>query len=194
MAKKKNKTRKVQATKQRKAAKQAARRKQYLKTKGRNQMGVVSAEKRLAQMILNFEESYDYLFWIAHGLNMLASDYNEGQWTPVFPELYEDGFEITEDQLSKYIVGEYDKDSNTWTEEGRAAVGWANSTVMNVYSVQQKCIAEAEKNNVDPKTPACGPVWRVFGIMRDEIQKRMGNQHLTEPEVVDPDTETAVQP
>ena len=193
MAKKKTKVRKAQATKQRKAAKRNARRKQYLKTKARNQMGSVSAEEKLAKMILDFENSSDYLFWIGHGLNMLASSYKEGTWTPVFPDLYGEGRQITEDEISAYIMGHYDKETNTWTSEGRCAVGWANSTVVNIYSVQQKCLAEAQKNSVDPnnaacdpRAAACGPVWRIFGIMRDEIEKRMGNQHLTTEPTVEP--------
>ena len=186
MARKKTKARKAQATKQRKAAKAASRRKHYLKTKANGKQGAISAEKRLAQMILNFEDSYEYMYWVVHGLNMLASDYNEGTWTPVFPELYDDGVQISEDAVGAYLVKHYDKDNNAWTTEGRRAVGWANSTVTNIYAVQQKCVAEAEKNGVDPKSPACGPVWRIFGIMRDEIEKRMGDRHLSTEPTVEP--------
>lgn len=30
----------------------------------------------------------EYRFWLAHGANYLASDYHNGNWTPLFPELY----------------------------------------------------------------------------------------------------------
>ncbi len=184
MGRKKTKTRKAQQTKQRKAAKQANRRKEYLRAKGRSQQGSASAEKRLAKLIVDFEDSYEYVFWIAHGLNCLASDYNEGTWTPVFPDLYDDGVEITEERIGNYLKKHYTEKGNTWTEEGRRGVGWAGSPATNVYAIQQKCIAEAEKNGVDPKKPACGPVWRVFGIMRDKIGEKMGVQYLaTEPTV-----------
>ncbi len=199
MAKKKVKARKAQANKQKKSAKAAARRKQYMRSKAQNKQGAVSMEKKLAAMIYAFEQSSDYLFWIGHGLNMLASDYEAGEWTPVFPELYEDGFQLTDTAVGKYLNQHYNKETNTWTAEGRRAVGWASSPVTNVYAVYQKCVAEAEKNGVDPATPSCGPVWRVFGIMREEIQKRMGDQHLdvpttTEVSETSPTSETTVEP
>lgn len=178
MAKKKVKARKAQAARQKKAAKAIARRKQYLRNKGQSKQGSLSAEKRLAKMIVEFEDSPDYLFWVGHGINMLASNYEEGEWTPVFPELYEENFELTDAAVGKYLTKHFNKENKTWTAEGRRAVGWASSPITNVYAVYQKCVAEAEKNNVDPKTPACGPVWRVFGIMREEIDKRMGDTHL----------------
>lgn len=186
MGRKKTKVRRAQQTKQRKAAKAAGRRKQYLKSKAQSKQGALSAEKRLAQMILNFEDSPEYLYWLAHGLNMLSSDYKEGTWTPVFPDIYEEGHQVTEDQISSYLIKHFNKDDKTWTEEGRRAVGWANSPITNIYAVVQKCTAEAQKNGADPKSPACGPVWRLFGIMRDEIQNRMGDKYLASEPTVEP--------
>ena len=186
MAKKKTKTKNAQAKRQKRAAKASARRKQYLRTKGARKQGVVSMEQQLAQMILSFEQSPQYMFWIAHGLNMLASDYDEGTWTPPFPEIYDEGFEIDEDRISAYLIRHYDKENNTWTSEGRQAVGWANSTVSNIYAVQQKCVAEAIKNGLDPEAPACPPVWRVFSIMSEQIHKKMGDRHLSSQPAVEP--------
>lgn len=178
MAKKKVKARKAQATKQKKVAKAKARRKQFMKNKALSKQGAVSMEKKVAALIYAFEQSPDYLYWIGHGINMLASNYEDGEWTPVFPELYEDGFELTNTAVGKYLTKHFNKETKTWTAEGRRAVGWASSPVTNIYAIQQKCIAEAEKNGLDPKSAACGPVWRVFGIMKSEIDKRMGDTHL----------------
>jgi len=182
MARNKVKARKAQESRRRKAEKRAKKKK--VLTKERNQNSL-SAQKRLKLLIQKFRDSPEYMFWVAHGLNMLASKYEEGLWEPVFPDIYE-GRDATEAEIAAYLKRHFDEESKTWTPEGRRAVGWACSPPTNIYAIQQKSVAEAEKNGVDPKIPACGPVWRIFQIMSDEIEKRMGNQHLTQQTAVEP--------
>ena len=84
-------------------------------------------------------------------------------WTPVFPDIYEEGHQVTEDQISSYLIKHFNKDDKTWTEEGRRAVGWANSPITNIYAVVQKRTAEAQKNGADPKFR----VWPCVAALRD---------------------------
>jgi len=182
MSRNKTKARKAQETKRRKAEKRAKKKKAMAKTQNRS---AISAQKRMQLLIKGFKESPEYIFWVAHGLNMLASNYTEGTWTPVFPDIYS-GRAVSEEEVGAYLKKHFNEKDKTWTTEGRQAVGWACSPAANIYAIQQKAVAEAEKNDVDPKSSACGPVWRIFQIMSEEIEKRMGNQHLT--------PQTAVQP
>lgn len=182
MAKNATKSRKAQESRRRKTEKRAKKKK--IQAKARNH-STMSAEKRMRVLIGAFKESPEYLFWIGHGLNMLASNYAEGLWEPVFPDIYT-GRDLSEEEIGVYLKKHFNDADKTWTAEGRRAVGWALSPASNIYAIQQKAVAEAKQNDVDPKSAACGPVWRIFQFMSEEMEKRMGDQHLTPQEAVQP--------
>lgn len=124
------KTKNAQARKaQQRAAKSNTRAK-----KRRDDLATIAAAHEAANRLLRKSKadsqvrfvSEEYEFWLAHGMNFLSSDYTQGLWEPLFPEVYNEGFTafdrttIVNRLLDKYL----DKATNRLSPVGTKCLAW----------------------------------------------------------------------
>ena len=189
MGTKGNRNRKAQKNRQQKALLKRRKRKATVRAQNIQRNAPKSRKAApidpMAAVLNAFENSGQATWWVANGLNYLASDYDEGIWSPVFPEIYDDDFEITVELIKNYLNQHFNAEDNTWTTEGRRAIGIVMSPVQAVYTLAQKCISEARAAEVDPTTPKCEPVWKVFNIMKQEMDSQLADKYLDQSEVAE---------
>ncbi len=181
MGRKGNKNKKSERNRQRKALKRIQKRNATVRSRNiqRNAPKMKSVPNPMKSILKNFEDSGQATWWVANAINYLASDYDEGIWSPVFPEIYEEQHEITIDKIKGYLKEHFNEEDNTWTVEGRRAVGIVMSPVRAVFAFAQKCAEDAIAAKLDPKSPKCDPVWKIFHEVKNELDTRMGDKHLS---------------
>lgn len=111
----------------------------------------------------------EYAFWLAHGLNCLLSDYDEGLWTPLL-EVYDGKGCLTPGEIRAKVFAHFgfpgreqevsnrEKVVLAWTVQGKEVV-WAYRFEAH-HRIQQ-----ASPDGDAPtlaKSPANGTVWRMF--------------------------------
>ncbi len=111
----------------------------------------------------------DRAYWLAHGVNFLTSNYDEGEWTPLFPEIYE-GEMLDEETLSGRLVT-LAEDEDNMTAAQRAVLGYAFQNPMSHYVFKRRAeglITEAgdEDAEATARLPHQPLVWQMF---HDEI-------------------------
>ena len=121
----------------------------------------------------------DFHFWLAHGVNYIVSDHENGTWEPVFDDIYK-GTTPTPDEITTVLLARY-PDTKNWTVNTKAAVAWAvtDRAVVHVYykEVQRRVASahpELERDEVEdlamkPHQPI---VWGVFKYLRDRLLSR----------------------
>ena len=117
-----------------------------------------------------FVLSGDCNFWKAHGCNYLMSDYSQGIWAPVFPEIYS-GKIFKEDEILKRLEVRF-RDGNTISEDAVPAAVWAVTTPNNIWKAVRQI-----KRGVRPfdlKKPYCAGVWKAF----DKMKKTLRSKHV----------------
>jgi len=131
-----------------------------------------------------------FRFWLAHGVNYLVSDYENGLWDPLFPSIYE-GKEIGAETMAQAITEKFaplaDKDKH-WPKEGRTAMSWSLMTreVVFVYYREalrrQKETLKKSTSSYDTSNEAVlklvisqgnATVWEVFKFMVDQVRDKV---------------------
>lgn len=181
MGRKGNKNKKAERKRQHKALNKIRKRNATVRSRNiqRNAPKMKAVPNPMKAILKNFEDSGQATWWVANAINYLASDYDEGIWSPVFPEIYEAEHEITIEKIKTYLGEHFNAEDNTWTIEGRRAVGMVMSPVEAVFAFAQKCVVDAQAEELDPKAPKCDPVWKIFNIVKQELDSRMGDKHLS---------------
>jgi len=148
---------KARAHEKRKQAKALKdRRKKAQKAKAQNQRPAGPPQAEFPEV--------ERTFWMLHGCNFLASDYTEGTWTPLFPEIYE-GAEPTEETIASRLKKVAAPDELSPSE--RAVLGYALQPRQNHYAFKLNAerLVQATKGE-NHKVVACQPhqpvVWKMF--------------------------------
>lgn len=152
-----NKQRNAQKARQAKALKKARRSKPY-KAKPFHQNSMVSES--------GFPEK-DRVFWLAHGCNFLASDYGDGAWEPMFPEIYREGFEANTDYITNRLVPliETEDPLEVWQQ---AVLSYALQEAVTycVFMLKaEELLKQAgmgEEAKAEARKPHQGLVWQMF--------------------------------
>ncbi len=163
MSKKTQKARAQQKRKQ-KAALKAKRRAKTVRGRGPK----VAAGKA-GPSKADFPEA-DRTFWMAHGVNFLTSNYDEGEWTPLFPELYEPDSTLDVDLLSVRLA-KLAEDEDNLTATQQAVLGYAlhDPQTHYVFKLQAEKLLKAagdETPEATARVPHQPLVWQMF---HDEI-------------------------
>lgn len=115
----------------------------------------------------------DYMFWIAHGCNYLASDYEEGIWNPLFDEIYE-GKLPTVEGLTQTILTRFGGDAADMPTEGKHVLSWTVQDKELVYLVSREAARAAKKADRSvngrqaARLPKQSAVWEMFEGIRAE--------------------------
>jgi len=151
-----------------KKAAKANKRKRQLKARAAKQ---VAPRPEIA----SFAESIQYPWWVAHGLNYFASDYEAGTWTPIFPNLYEGGGGVPTRNAAVSVVQDRFKEGGELSERGKILLAWTYTPPAGVFGVRAGLAAFLKKRGkpdlqgVEPHDP---DVWSYFESLRSEILRR----------------------
>ena len=113
----------------------------------------------------------DMLFWLTHGANYIASDYDEGVWDPIMEGIYEEGSaQVAPDQLVQTVAARYGiNEDEDLSETGQAVLGWTVQDKVTIYLFSREVERAVEVADPDcedlqeaSRQPADPVVWGVF--------------------------------
>lgn len=159
-----NKTKKAQKRRQKRALKSTRRRKVNKgKVRSPREIGhMASASKLVGGPLLSEEDS---VFWLAHAINFLSSNYDEGEWAPLFPEVYLGKLDTTTITARLFSVAE--KDGPDMSGRERAILAYAMQGAYAHYAFMKKAeqtlqaagVEDAHEAARQPRQPL---VWQMF--------------------------------
>ena len=115
-------------------------------------------------------------FWLAHGVNYLVSNYDKGEWTPMFPGIYE-GQPPPEaiDAISAALLVKYGQEGLDWPSEAKTAFAWTLQKRAVIYGYYRTAVRnlrdknpgeDAEALAIQPHNPV---VWELFAALHKSI-------------------------
>jgi len=137
----------------------------------------VQKKKKKAFITEEMFPEEDLLFWLAHGVNYILFDYDNGIWTPLFEEIYE-GSKPTPEHIARTIVDKYGNSPKAWPQKAEAALAWSvqprESVYMYFVEVLRRLGRKHDKNKAAQLacSPHNGIVWGVFKMIQDEMAQK----------------------
>ncbi len=134
------------------------------------------SDASVAAMAAELFPDDQWVFWAAHGVNFLLSDYTEGVWTPMFEGIY-DGAVVTPNDIAHALVTRYGADNEGWPPEGKAALAWVAQSREVGFIYKTECIKRLQaKGDKDAETtarlPRNGTVWEVFSELKTKLAQK----------------------
>jgi hypothetical protein len=153
--------------------KEAERRSAKRKEKVAQMRSLASKQKPLLFSPEMFPDE-QLLFWLAHGVNYMVSDYDQGLWNPLFEGIYEGKF-TEPPELAQAIMLRY-QDQKEWPVEAKAAVAWTVSERHIVYIYYREVLRRLRSSHPDvedlealARQPHQAQVWEVFKFLKDKL-------------------------
>jgi len=119
-----------------------------------------------------------HLFWLAHGVNCIVSDYDKGTWSPLFEGIYE-GNSPDPESIAQAIMDKYNVNDKEWPVEAKSALAWTVTERHVVYVYYREAIrrltaahggdADIESMSRQPHNPI---VWAMFAYLKEKTLKR----------------------
>jgi hypothetical protein len=119
----------------------------------------------------------EWVFWLAHGVNYILSDYDQGVWSPLFEGIYE-GKTMTPEEIAGEVMGQY-TGVKEWPATAKAALAWTVSdrTVVHIY--YREALRRALSTGVEPEVareqirqPHNPVVWELFNFLQHKLLRR----------------------
>jgi hypothetical protein len=167
------KTKNTQARKaQQRAAKSNARAK-----KRREELATITAAHEAASKLqrrhrADSEQRFvsdEYEFWLAHGMNFLCSDYTQGVWDPMYPEVYNVGFKaLDRTTIVKRLMDRHlDKKTNRINPVGTRCLAWFSLKPREMFNFVWQIRRNQQHHLTDlpwieAKKPANPSVWEAI--------------------------------
>jgi hypothetical protein len=113
--------------------------------------------------------------WLAHGANFFASDYDEGEWSPLFDEVYSDKPLPSAMEIQRRVVRRYwSKTEDTLSDQGTLVGAWVTlkpTVSFHFYQQTLELLAETDGLVDDVWKPHQGTVWRfLHGLAQELLQ------------------------
>lgn len=151
--------------------KQRKGKKQNKKQRKGNKKPQKAPELSLKKKLQIFVDSEEYTYWLVHGLNYLASSYDEGLWQPPFEGLYQ-GLTYTAQEVLSVIKSEPYMIEETPTSSGLILGGWAALGVEGTYAFKKELMRKAKLKNMDSKDlkqPCNEVTWTSFNQLKQNL-------------------------
>lgn len=152
----------------------AVKRKEKEQQKKYMQNQAVVKNKASLDIPLSIFPDEQYLFWLAHGVNHMVSDYEQGIWRPIFEGIYE-GQLFQPAELAQTVMAQY-QNLTEWPLEAKAAVAWTVTDRNVVYIYYREALRrlrtsypEVEDLETLVKQPHQAQVWEMFKFLRDKL-------------------------
>ena len=119
------------------------------------------------------------LFWLAHGVNCLLSDYAKGLWTPLFDGIYEGKLPESQEAIQMRVFHHFEGLKEP-PPAGKAAQAWTVSDPQLLYIYwreaqrrMQRAHPDLEEAQVLPllRRPRDGCVWGLFDYLMGHMIK-----------------------
>ena len=120
----------------------------------------------------------EFLFWIAHGLNYILSEYSTGTWNPMYDEIYEGRMPPPLATMQRAVMDRYGPDNGQWPPEARAALAFTVLPTEAVYTfyldARRRVLESPPDGDVDElvRKPHSSPVWNTFEAIKQELAAR----------------------
>lgn len=119
----------------------------------------------------------DYLFWLCHGANYLASDSETGVWAPVFDDIYAGEMPDAE-SVARKVLGYYSEvvleEDGKFGGVPRAVLAWTvtEKHIVSVYKYEVVRLLLAKDPECDAESLARTPHNAVIWALMDKVKAR----------------------
>lgn len=197
---KSDKARRAQKAKQRSAAKAKEReRSRPARLAARSAEKMTLAKRTKVSSVPDMTDE-EYTFWLCHGANYLASDYENGRWTPVFEGIYPSEFQIVEDaptppvpapeDIAQTVILRYLSEVDDETEQdvitAKAVMAWTvmDKSVVRIYvhEARRRLLAGDPTCDVERllRQPHQPTVWGVLQTVKTRLKTSASSPSTTE--------------
>lgn len=117
----------------------------------------------------------DYIFWLCHGANYLASDSETGVWSPVFEDIYQ-GTLPDPESVAQKVLGAYQKELEAEGAFGgvpRAVLAWTvtDRSIVTIYKHEAVRRLREKDPECDAESLARAPhnptVWTLMNKVKE---------------------------
>jgi len=119
----------------------------------------------------------DTLFWLAHGVNFLASDYGEGIWDPLLEGIYQ-GHIVGPDTIARTVSEKFGiNEEGELSDTGFACLAWTAQDQRTVYGFSREALRRVKVKTPDGAIEACREpgnpiVWEMFQTLKGQFLQR----------------------
>lgn len=111
----------------------------------------------------------DYAFWLGHGVNCLASDYDQGLWTPLMEEVYDQQVSLTPAKIRRKVSSHLGAQAEAeWGDVHKAILAWALQDRNVVWAYRLEALRRVRVENPEgdadvlARSPMSGVTWAMF--------------------------------
>jgi hypothetical protein len=123
----------------------------------------------LEHFTLNPQTGYE--FWLIHGSNFLLSSYEQGVWSPAFPEIYE-GKTVTRTALFKRVLEAHlDATTNQLSPSGTRTILWCSLKPREMFALVNRAKKFVWAAKGDPVAQGNPEVWHFLYTVMGEFLK-----------------------
>lgn len=125
----------------------------------------------LAHFTSNPQTGYE--FWLLHGLNFLLSSYEEGVWSPAFPEVYT-GKAVARTVLFRRVLDRcLDPKTNSLTPSGTKSIVWTSLKPKEMFALVFRAKRLAGSMGGNSMSPAQPQVWKFLHEVMEEFTRTL---------------------
>ena len=144
-----------------------------------------AAEIRSRQAFEANSNGVGYDFWVPHVVNYLASNYTDGVWSPVFPEIY-DGTILDIQSIRLRVAQAFlDKDKQLISDLGQHCLLWVDLSPKDMYPLVRRVRYSARSEKGNPHAPHDPGTWGAVAVLGAVISAayRSMAHHTPVPEI-----------
>lgn len=127
--------------------KQAERKERIRQEKHRKNKKTTNTAKLQAKVLEQAFPDSEMKFWAANGVNHILSNYKDGVWSPMFPQIYE-GVEIGYEEMANSILSSIPENTE-WPKEHKVALAWITQPRNVIFGMYLECLKLQKETDPD---------------------------------------------
>lgn len=132
----------------------------------------------LAHFVANTQTGYE--FWMLHGTNFLLSSYEDGLWSPMFPEVYA-GKTVSRTELFKRVLNAHlDPKTNQLSPAGTKTIVWCSLKPKEMFALVYRARKLAWASGGEPMAQGQPQVWHFLHTVMGEFTKSLNDSGTTQ--------------